>query len=324
MVSAGVASAALAVTLRFSLLPTYFDGLAATILRLDDGRSSFLRGHDFITGHPLYFPVALPIKTPLPPLAAAAAGLAFWPHWEAGVEPRGALRWAAWVLAPGAAYFLLACFSKTQIGYRHILPVYPFLIVAGACGCAVLWRTYRGRALCLGGALWLVTSVGAAYPHYLAYFNEAAGGPAGGWRWLVDSNLDWGQDLKGLAAEVRRRGNPVVHLSYFGVADPSYYGLRYAPLLSSSIVDRREGVAQAEGSAPLLVAVSATNLQGNYYADHAMFDWLKSRRPAYRAGDSIFLYDLTEDAEGARRLAAVLERAGDPGAARRILVRYPP
>ena len=109
------------------------------------------------------------------------------------------------MLAPGAAYFLLACFAKTQIGYRHILPVYPFLIVAGACGAAVLCRTRWGSALCLGGSLWLVASVGAAYPHYLAYFNEAAGGPAGGWRWLVDSNLDWGQDLKGLAAEVRRR-----------------------------------------------------------------------------------------------------------------------
>ncbi len=34
----------------------------------------------------------------------------------------------------------------------------------------------------------------AIFPHYLAYFNAFAGGPLNGWRYLIDSNLDWGQD----------------------------------------------------------------------------------------------------------------------------------
>ena len=41
-------------------------------------------------------------------------------------------------------------------------------------------------------------------PHYLAYFNAVAGGPASGYRHLVDSSLDWGQDLPGLKQWIDR------------------------------------------------------------------------------------------------------------------------
>ena len=67
-------------------------------------------------------------------------------------------------------------------------------------------------------------------PHHLAYFNEVAGGPKGGVNWLVDSNLDWGQDLKRLQDYAERHGVESLRLLYFGTAEPSYYGLRYAPL----------------------------------------------------------------------------------------------
>jgi len=45
--------------------------------------------------------------------------------------------------------------------------------------------------LCL---LATITSTLRVYPHQLAYFNEAAGGPENGYKHLLHSNLDWGQD----------------------------------------------------------------------------------------------------------------------------------
>jgi len=66
------------------------------------------------------------------------------------------------------------------------------------------------------------------YPHYLAYFNELAGGPAKGCESLVDSNLDWGQDLKGLKYWLdSHHVDKPVYLGYFGMADPRYYGIQH-------------------------------------------------------------------------------------------------
>ncbi|UCF79912.1 MAG: hypothetical protein JSW03_07905 [Candidatus Eiseniibacteriota bacterium] len=67
-------------------------------------------------------------------------------------------------------------------------------------------------------------------PHHLAYFNELAGGPKGGMNWLVDSNLDWGQDLKGLKTYVENERVDHLKLLYFGTAEPSYYGIQFEPL----------------------------------------------------------------------------------------------
>ena len=75
------------------------------------------------------------------------------------------------------------------------------------------------------GALiaWQSVTVLRVHPSYLAYFNEIAGGPDGGWRYVTDSNLDWGQDLKRLSEFVEERGISEIHLDYFGTADPAYY-----------------------------------------------------------------------------------------------------
>ncbi|MBI4377217.1 MAG: hypothetical protein HY549_12305 [Elusimicrobia bacterium] len=286
----------------------YIEGLLATLRRLDQGRGSFFFGRHSTTGTWLYFPAALLIKTPLPLLAASAVGVALW------VRKREAL----WLLLPPAAYFAAASLSKVQIGYRHLLPIFPFLVVLGALGAAWAWRLSRpGRIAAALAALWCAVSVTRVYPYSLAYFNELVGGPAQGYRYLVDSNLDWGQDIKTLAEELRRRGDPAVILCYFGMADPRYYGLRYIPLG----VDRSEGAADPKELKDILLAVSATHLQSTYFADKNLFSWLKERQPVYVAGHSIFLYDLSADADGRSRLAALLESSGQGGAARAVAVR---
>ncbi len=297
-------------------LPLYWEGLSDTLSRLQQGRGAFLDGRYSVDGWLWYFPFCLLIKTPVPLLLAAAAGAAAW----AALPPSEAI----WAALPPVGYFAAACFSRTQIGYRYILPVYPFLILAGACGAAWLWR--RGaaaRALCAALGLWLAASVVRAGPDYLSYFNEAAGGARAGARLLADSNLDWGQGLKELADELRRRGDPPIVLSYFGVADPAYYGIRYVPVGFVTNVDRPgwpPGLSPAPNS-PVLLAVSQTNLEGVYFRDHDVFAWLRGRAPVFAAGDSLFLYDLTADADGRRRLAALLQEAGEASWAGAVAAR---
>ena len=119
---------------------------------------------------------------------------------------------------------------------------------------------------------WYLLSSALIHPHYLSYFNELAGGPTRGIEYFADSNLDWGQDLKGLKRYMDDKGIKKIHVRYYGphcIAEPAYYGIKI-PL-----------PGQAPG-APW--AISATWL---YYS---LFKHFRYRVPDYRIGYSIFLY----------------------------------
>ncbi|MBI3298787.1 MAG: DUF2142 domain-containing protein [Elusimicrobia bacterium] len=307
---AAAAVLALAAVYRFGQVGLWWEGLRATMSRLGEGRASYLLGSHSTSGTLAYFPVALSVKSPLGLLALSVWGLA-----AAARRPSRGER--LWLILPAAAYALASSTAKVQIGIRHLLPVFPFLALWAGLGAADLWRRRAaGRAALALLSIWTAVSVLRVQPHLLAYFNEAAGGPAGGWRWLADSNLDWGQDLGALADELRARGGPPVYLAYFGVGDPSYYGIRYAQALANWNVPRSgDDVDPAAESGKVLLAVSATNLAGVYMADHGLFGWLQARAPAAVPGHSIFLYDLTADPEGRARLAELLTQTRHPRAA---------
>lgn len=308
--AAGCAALALAACYQFASVGLWWKGLSATLSRLSEGRAAFLFGRHSTEGWWWYFPAALLLKTPLALLLAAGAGA-----WACRRLPRGEL---AWALLPPAFYFASALTSKTQIGYRHLLPVYPFLVLLAGLGGAELWRRGRGgRAAACALAAWAAFAALRAHPHHLAYFNELAGGR--GASLFADSNLDWGQDLRGLAAELKRRGDPVVVLSYFGSDDPAAAGLRYVPLAVVANVERPGNAALEEG-APVLLAVSQTNRAAVYYREKSLFAWLAARVPVAAPGGSLFLYDLTGDAEGRSRLAALLTAAGRSGDARTVML----
>lgn len=312
LAAAAAAAGVVAVVYGSATPALWWKGLTATLARLSEGRSAFLHGAHSITGWWWYFPAAMLLKTPLALLISAGVGV-----WSLKRLSRADV---AWLLLPPAFYLVASLTSKTQIGYRHILPVYPFLAVLAGLGAAELWRRSAGaRAAAVVLAAWGAFSVARNHPHHLAYFNELAGGRSGGAAWLADSNVDWGQDLPGLAAELRARGNPVVVLSYFGSDDPAARGLRYVPLAVVSNVER-PGNAALEKGAPALLAVSQTNRAGVYYRDKALFAWLESRAPVAAPGGSIFLYDLTDDSEGRSRLAGLLAASGRPGDAKTLMI----
>jgi len=118
-----------------------------------------------------------------------------------------------------------------DIGHRHILPTYgPVFVLAGA---AAAWFTSRWKPARVLPVLLVVAMAAESLmvrPDYLAYFNQLAGGPSQGYKHLVDSSLDWGQDLPALKQHLDHLAaasgpETPVYLSYFGSASPDYYGL---------------------------------------------------------------------------------------------------
>jgi 4-amino-4-deoxy-L-arabinose transferase-like glycosyltransferase len=162
---------------------------------------AWLFGQNRPDGYWYYFPVIVFFKTPLPFLVFAGAGLVF-------LVRRRAL---PLVLIP-LAMLAASMTSRINIGVRHVLPLYPFLTIAAACGAVLLWQRSRALAALLG--IWYFAATAIAHPDYLAYFNEAAGRHPE--RIAVDSNLDWGQDLLRLAEEMH---DAPLHISYFGSAE---------------------------------------------------------------------------------------------------------
>ncbi len=247
-------------------------------------RSTFLMGRLSDHGFPQYFLMTFLFKTPVPLLLLTALALAR--------APRLPRRDAVFLWLPIAVYLTLSLTRGLQIGHRHLLPIYPFLFVAAGEAAARLlaWRQPLGRVLVLVLGLWYGAGTLRVHPHYLAYFNEPAGGPANGWRLLVDSNLDWGQDLKRLARWMRDNDVPRLKLSYFGSADPAYYGIA-SQALPGYTAPHAPRVTREIAPGDVL-AVSVTNLQGVYLddQDRRLMERIRALTPIGRAGWSIRIY----------------------------------
>ena len=217
------------------LLPEAWLYGLAFVLQFSRARGAFLSGEYSVTGWPEFFPFAFLVKTTLPLLCLLGAGVfvggaILWHRQKTGGV--AAIVQRLLPLAPLAALFAVygvtSITSNLNIGHRHILPLYPVLLIAA--GWLGRWlEVRRPVALAALTALvaWHAIESLRIRPHYLAYFNQIVGGPANGWRHLVDSSLDWGQDLPGLKAWLDRhaRGEKVF-LSYFGTGDPAYEGIR--------------------------------------------------------------------------------------------------
>jgi hypothetical protein len=216
----GFAAAAFRAVAATHFLPDAYLLGFARMAKIAGQRPAYLCGEYSDSGWWYYFPVAFVLKTPLATLLLALAGLV------AIVTARARVRDP--VLLAGLVVFVLvygasALLGHLNIGERHLLPTYPLLFCLG--GAAATWATHRaGRVLVCGALLWLVVANARIYPHYLAYFNELAGGPQNGARFLADSNIDWGQDLYRLAGYATRHPAEHIKLAYFGTADPRRYG----------------------------------------------------------------------------------------------------
>ena len=248
-----------------------------------------------------YFPVVFLLKTPLGSLVIITISLVF----HRTGSPL-AYRQALFLVLPVILIFLAMTQAKTNIGLRHILPVYPFLFVLASRVVTLRFYRYSITRFLIGiPVAWMAISSLRVAPHHLAYFNELAGGPEQGYRYLSDSNVDWGQDLKGLKAYVEREKLPIIYLSYFGTAPPSYYNIRYQDVASKGILEPHPHEKVPTDAPRKILAISVYNLQNVSSPDDPFFRWLHAREPIAKIGYSIFVYDLTDDREGLRKLEEI-------------------
>jgi len=174
---------------------------------------------------------------------------------------------------------------------RHVLPLYPFLLMAAAYPIAELIRQRRRMPqVFLGGlCLFQFAETALAYPDYLAFFNPLSGGPRQGYKYLADSNLDWGQDLKTLKHWLDANHLDHIQLSYFGMADPAYYGIHVTYLPGSPFFGKPHALRP---TVPGFIAVSVHNLVG---ANPGLprpdfYEPLRNLKPVAELGHSIHVY----------------------------------
>jgi hypothetical protein len=239
------------------LLPeAYLFGLAYARAESRE-RVAFLDGEESVEGWWRYFPEAFALKTPLAFLA-----LLLWAVADGLRRTRGRSFDGWFVALPALGFVAVSIVSRFNIGHRHLTPLYPLACVTIAPLASQL--AARGvRRLALLALLGLCgVSFLLATPGYLSYFNVAAGGTRGAMHHLVDSNLDWGQDLGRLSTWMDRHGVPEVDLAYFGTADPRAYGIAFRKIaFFFDFYPELPGVRLESGR---VVAISATLLQGLY------------------------------------------------------------
>jgi 4-amino-4-deoxy-L-arabinose transferase-like glycosyltransferase len=187
----GLSVGAVSIARKLRLLPeAYLYGFTYAA-RHAESRFAYLHGTWSDTGSRGFFLVAFLVKTPFPELLLLAAGTAALVTRRARISGDPVL--AVGLCSFAVLYAAAAVFAHLNIGLRHLLPVFPALIVLASASAA--WAESRaGRIAVLLAAAWMAAVALFAFPYYLGYFNEAVGGWRNGHRWLVDSNLDWNQD----------------------------------------------------------------------------------------------------------------------------------
>ncbi len=164
---------------------------------------------------------------------------------------------------------------------------------------------------------WSATSSLAVYPHSMSYFNEAVGGPEHGGEYLLDSNIDWGQDLLYLKRwlEAHVEAKPL-RLAYYNILDPRLLGIEFQlpPPGPPTFPEGNNAVPWASfGPRPGYYAISVCYLYGTIFSApdgsggsqqidrHDYFAYFRRFQPIARAGYSIYIYRITPDEAAAER-----------------------
>ncbi|PIV10318.1 MAG: hypothetical protein COS49_01140 [Candidatus Portnoybacteria bacterium CG03_land_8_20_14_0_80_41_10] len=310
----------------------FFLGFLMVMRRVLGGNTTYFLGEVSNLGWHHYFPIVFLIKIPLTFLIfiLIALFLAAWqikkPFWQKPYHRT--LKWLKNHLIEFAflsflvLYWATSIKSNLNIGVRHILPTFPFLyiLVSGQIDrwlnisfwpilekfkltaqglghtfktafllCLKTYFKYLVVAILL---FWYIWGTLAIYPHFLAYFSQFIGGTKNGYKYVTDSNLDWGQDLKRLAQFVEENKIDQIYLSYFGGGSPEYYlGNKYQLWWG----DRHPSELPPNS----WLAVSATLLQGGrgwpapgFNQKTGYYNWLNQYEPVEVIGYSIFVYHI--------------------------------
>ena len=259
--------------------PRYLEGLSYVLFHSKTGHPGYLLGQRSINGWWYYYIVAFLVKEPV----ALIILILFTIFFHRNIRHRDMLN-EYFLIFPIVVLFLLASFTKINIGIRHLLPAYPFLFIC--IGRIVNIKFSRQKFFILTLALlsmWYVQESIAIYPYHMAYFNEIAHGPLNGPKYLLDSNIDWGQDLKGLEQYLKRNGIKEIWMGYWGKDLPEYRNINYRQI--NCFPER--GIS----------AVSVNNVFGISQERADCLLWLGEYKPIANIGYSIYVYNITDDSD---------------------------
>ena len=268
------------------------------LLGSGSGRAAFLLGETNLEGFALYFPIAFLVKTPIMTLLGLAVAI------PVLLSNRQLRAQALFLLIPAVAFFGIMLTNSLNIGYRHLMPLLPliYVLISGLAGklspfsdelmASAPKFLARIAPFVVLSAVFVTTL--AIHPHYLSYFNAFAGGPENGHNVLIDSNIDWGQDLFRLQDWMAENEVTSVKLGWFGSARPEYYGIAYEPLpgLPYNLHLFWDPPFDPAAPPPGIYALSASILWEAPLQEKGVFAWFREREPDDRIGYSIFIYEV--------------------------------
>jgi hypothetical protein len=297
-------------------LAQYFTGFFMVFGRVAGGNTTYFFGQVTNQSFREYFPIVFLIKEPIPTLILLLISISvgitmflksFSPaRGEMSRSERGVGAKNIWknvknyldrhitettMLLFIALYAYVSITGNLNIGFRHLFPILPFMYILIAKEITVLGtrlakniRKYYFATVAVL-LLWLAAGTAFAYPYYLAYFNEMIGGSKNGYKYVTDSNVDWGQDLKRLEKFVDENGIDKIRVDYFGGGDVKHY------LGDKAVIWHADS-----GQEPGWYAISATFLQNSLWykitEGKPDYQWLREQEPYADIGHSILIYKI--------------------------------
>lgn len=274
------------------LMPTdsgfYLRGLKSVYANWKPGYYFYLNGAFSQNGWWYYFLEAFLIKTPIPALIVFVASILLYKK----IKIDG---WSkALVFLPMFFFVFVTSIKAQNISIRYLIPAFPFLTLYAGGAIVEFTQTMKTKSksilntcylILVTLAVWLVFSAVSIYPDYVAYFNEFVGGAKNGYKYLDDSNIEWGQDLKRLGKY--QVDNPDTKVIYsWSNSSPEYYQVRNFMKADDSGWWRKPKGRYAVNTV-LLIRMHLLSEQRN----DSSLNWLALYEPVDRIGQSFFVYE---------------------------------
>ncbi len=294
----------------------YVLGMGMVFKRVAGGNGAYFIGQVSDNAFPAYFPTVFILKETLPLLILIIA-MTIFTLWQIFSKIHlktqdflhtNGKRVLSWLRSNVVEYTLfgfivvysyLSITGNLNIGLRHLFPIFPFIYILLAKKIHDFFTRFQPHQLfffkyVLGFLLiWILSETLMAYPYYLSYFNELAGGPKNGYHYVTDSNADWGQDLERFVTFINQHPEiDQIRLNYFGGGNPRFY-------LGDRFIDWWDSKRPLENG---WYAVSVNQLQGSIYdtrlnsdgtmkkPDEQSWRWITQYQPRYQIGTSILVY----------------------------------
>ncbi len=254
---------------------TLVDGLLFQANHAQQGNDAFLMGNYSTKGWWYYFPAVFLIKSPIPLLLLTVAAVLFYKKIPIEVKKNN---W--YLFLPIAYWWLFMMFiNHVNIGIRYLLPVYSlmFLIVAQVFTIPVRKHKLAKKVVSCLLVLWYISISFFAFPHYFSYFNEIIGGPKFGYYYVIDSNIDWGQDLLRLKHYVEKNNLSDIHVDLYG---PEEWLFK----------DYEEITCNTKTG---WFAVSVNKYVGFHEGLDRCLNYVRGKEPIDNVGNSILLFHIT-------------------------------